>query len=353
MKVLITGGAGFIGSHLADALVSKGASVRAFDNLDPQIHENQSGPPDYMNPDVEFIRGDILDAEALENALDGVDVVVHYAAAVGVGQSMYEIAHYTRVNALGAATLLDILVKGKRKLKKLIVASSMSIYGEGLYVDSAGKPVSFTKRPALQLEKGDFAVRSPETGEELRAVATPETKPLAPPSIYAIGKRDHEEMFLSVGRAYDVPTVALRYFNAFGPRQALSNPYTGVTAIFGGRLLNGKPPVIYEDGTQSRDFIHVSDIVGATLTAIDNPAADYEVFNVGLGRGISIKEVAEVMIRELGIEGKVAPEITGQFRRGDIKHCFADTTKIRERIGFTPALTFEEGARELIKWMRT
>ena len=262
MNILVTGGAGFIGSHIVDALLEKGHSVRVFDNLDPQVHGETDSPPDYLSSNIEFIKGDVRDKEALRKALKDIDVVYHKAAAVGVGQSMYDIQHYVDVNCMGAAVLLDIIVNDKIKLKKMILASSMSIYGEGKYQCPKKGEVYPQLRTQEQFDSKDWDFTN-EDGDVLSALATDESKPLYPTSVYAISKRDQEEMFLSVGAAYDIPVVALRYFNVYGSRQALSNPYTGVAAIFSARVLNGNAPIVYEDGEQQRDFVHISDIVSS------------------------------------------------------------------------------------------
>jgi dTDP-L-rhamnose 4-epimerase len=350
-KILVTGGAGFIGSYLVDALVAKGRDVRVFDNLEAQVHGAGRQVPEYLNPRAELIIGDVRDRSALKGALEGVDVVFHYAAAVGVGQSMYEIRRYVEANTLGGATLLDILANERPAVRKLIVASSMSIYGEGKY--ECGKcGVAYPQlRGDDQLRERKWEMLCPSCGREMQPLPTDEGKPLFPTSIYAVTKRDHEEMFLCFGRAYGIPTVALRLFNVYGPRQALSNPYTGVAAIFSSRLLNGQPPVIYEDGQQSRDFVHVDDVVRASLLAMERDEADYEVFNVGTGRSVTILEIARMLIDSLA-DGKIEPQIVGEYRRGDIRHCFADIGKIRDRLGFAPQVRFEEGVSDLTGWVR-
>jgi dTDP-L-rhamnose 4-epimerase len=350
-SVLVTGGAGFIGSYLVDALVREGYGVRVFDSLEPQVHGAGGKAPEFLNPQAELVVGDVRDRPALQQALEGIDVVFHCAAAVGVGQSMYEIYRYVEANTLGGATLLDILANERHGVRKLVVASSMSIYGEGKYeCEKCG--VGYPRlRPEEQLRERQWEVLCPVCGGVMRPLPTDEEKPLYPTSIYAVTKRDHEEMFLCFGRAYNVPTVALRFFNVYGPRQALSNPYTGVAAIFSSRLLNGQPPVIYEDGLQSRDFVHVKDIVQASLLAMESEKADYQVFNVGTGRPLSVLEVAKVLIDHLA-EGRIQPEIVGQYRKGDIRHCFADIGRITEVLGFSPQVTFEEGVADLISWVR-
>lgn len=350
-RVLVTGGAGFIGSHLVDGLVEKGHRVRVFDSLEPQVHGRQRAVPEYLNAGVELIIGDVRDRSALAKALDGIEIVFHYAAAVGVGQSMYEIQRYTEANTLGGANLLDILANEEHSVRKLVVASSMSVYGEGQYeCEQCG--VTYPQlRSDEQLQRREWEMYCPHCGSETQPLPTEESKPLFPTSIYAVTKRDHEEMFLCFGRAYEIPTVALRFFNVYGTRQALSNPYTGVAAIFSARVLNNQPPVLYEDGLQSRDFIHVRDVVRASILAMERKEADYEVFNVGTGQPQTILQIAQVLIDMLaGIP--MEPEIAGRYRRGDIRHCFADVRKIKDRLDFVPQVSFEDGISDLADWVR-
>jgi len=348
-RVLITGGAGFVGSHLADALAARGDEVILFDNLEPQVHGEAPTRPAYLDPKHTLEVGDIRNPDALSPLLSNVDVVFHLAAMVGVGQSMYQVRRYTDVNAMGMATLLEVLTANRDRVRKLIVASSMSIYGEGAYTCANHGRVAPRLRPAEQLRAGGWEVRCPRCQTELQPVPTDEDKPLYPTSIYAINKRDHEEMALAFGHAYALPSVALRFFNIYGSRQALSNPYTGVAAIFSGRMLDSQPPLIYEDGRQMRDFIHVSDIVRACCLAMDSPAADYQVLNVGTGRPVSVLQVAEILASELGFGGQF--DVTHQFRAGDVRHCFGDITRIQDLLGFQPLRTFGDGVRELIEWV--
>ena len=344
--ILVTGGAGFIGSHLVDALIARGHRVRILDSLAPQVHV--TGKPEHMNPEAEFIRGDVCDAEVIDKALEGVDVVYHKAAEVGVGQSMYEIRKFVRANNLGTAVLLEELVKRRSQISKLIVASSMSIYGEGGYRNAKGEVVYPAIRPASQLIDRRWELSDPRTDEVLAPIGTDEHKPLVPTSIYAVTKQDQEQFCLVVGRAYGIPTVALRYFNVFGTRQALSNPYTGVCAIFASRLLNDQRPVIFEDGEQTRDFVHVSDIVQANLLALETDRADYQAVNVGTGRGTSVKQVMKMLAEGLG--KKIEPEITGRYREGDIRHCVADISRARALLGYEPKVSIEQGIPELLEW---
>lgn len=349
-RILVTGGAGFIGSHIVDALLDKGHEVWVYDNLDPQVHGENAQKPDYLNPQARFIQGDVRDRAKLAQVMTDVDVLYHQAAAVGVGQSMYDILRYTEINTLGGATVLDILANEKHHIEKVIVASSMSIYGEGQYACAEHGVVYPKLRPTEQLAARDWEVRCPHCQAVVQPQPTSEDKPLFPTSVYAINKRDHEEMFLSVGRAYNIPTVALRYFNVYGTRQALSNPYTGVAAIFSGRLLNGNAPLIFEDGLQSRDFTHVSDIVQANLLALESSAADYEVFNVGTGRSLTVKDVAEALAEHLQVD--LPPTIVSKFREGDIRHCYADISKAQQLLGYAPKVRFEDGIEVLVDWVR-
>ena len=290
------------------------------------------------------------DPEAVRRALEGVDAVVHFAAAVGVGQSMYEIERYTSINAIGAAVVLEAVVERRDEIRKLLVASSMSIYGEGQYRNPRTGEGGLAPwlRPERQLAERQWDVLA-EDGTPLEPEPTAETKPLRPTSIYAIGKRDHEEMFLAVGAAYGIPAVALRFFNVYGERQALSNPYTGVAAIFSSRLLNDKPPVVFEDGEQTRDFIDVRDIARCCAVALDRDGADGRTLNVGTGRPTSVIEVARVIARGLGKE--IEPEIVHQYRAGDIRHCFADTRLARELLDFEAEVDFEDGMTDLLAWL--
>jgi dTDP-L-rhamnose 4-epimerase len=350
MRVLVTGGAGFIGSHLVDALLAGGHAVRVLESLEPQVHGRVEGAPPHLARAAELRVADVRDREAVRAALDGVEVVFHQAAAVGIGQSMYEIERYVSANAVGAAVLLEALVDHRRQLRRVVVASSMSLYGEGACRDAAGALVHPGLRPGAQLEGRRWDPED-EQGHPLVPVATPESAPLAPTSVYAVTKRDHEELFLTVGRAYEIPTVALRYFNVYGPRQALGNPYTGVVAIFSSRLLAGRAPLVFEDGGQSRDFVHVSDVVRANLLAMQADAAVGRVFNVGTGRATPVLEVAEALARALDLP--LAPEITGRFRAGDVRHCFADVSAITGALGFEARTSLEAGLRELLGWLRS
>ena len=349
MRVLITGGAGFIGSHLADRLLADGHEVRALDSLDRQVHPDGERP-DYLDGDVDLHVGDVRDRAAVRRALEGVDAVVHFAAAVGVGQSMYEIERYTSINAIGAAVVLEELLERRDAIQKLLVASSMSIYGEGQYRNPRTGEGGLAPglRPESQLAAQEWEVFAAD-GTALEPEPTAETKPLRPTSIYAIGKRDHEEMFLTVGAAYGLPAVALRFFNVYGERQALSNPYTGAAAIFSSRLLNDRAPLVFEDGNQTRDFIDVRDIARACANALEQTGADGRTLNIGTGRPTSISEVARVIAQGLGKQ--IDPEVVNQYRAGDIRHCYADTRLAAELLGFRAEIPFEAGMQELLEWL--
>lgn len=347
-RVLITGGAGFIGSHLADELLREGHRVRVLDNLTPQVHGEGQQRPEYLDREVELIVGDVRDPKALRRALSEIDAVYHLAAMVGVGQSMYEVQRYTEANNLGTAVLLQALIE--RPVERLVVASSMSVYGEGLYRGPGGEQVVAPERPLAQLKTKQWEVSS-EAGAELEPVPTPETKPPSLSSIYALSKFDQERMCLLIGRAYDMPTVALRFFNVYGPRQALSNPYTGVLAIFASRLLNDNAPLIFEDGRQRRDFVSVYDVARACRLALTAPeAAAGAAINVGAGRPYTIREIADRVASVLG-KSHIEPEITSSYRVGDIRHCFPDLTLAHRLLGYEPHVSLEEGLVEFATWL--
>lgn len=349
LRILVTGGAGFVGSHLVDKLVEKGHQVRILDSLVEQVHGGRI--PDYLNKNAEFIKADVADAESVGKALDGIDAVYHQAAAVGVVQSMYEIPRFVEANDYGTAVLLDEIVKRRDKIRKLVVASSMSIYGESAYFCEHCREEFYPQlRSNEQLAAHIWEFACEKCGNLLKAIGTREDKPLFPTTVYAVNKWAQEQYCLTVGRAYKIPTVALRYFNIQGTRQSLSNPYTGICAIFSARLLNNERPLIFEDGLQTRDFVHVSDIVQANLLALETDKADYEAINVGTGRAFTVREIAETLAKGLGKE--IAPEISEKYREGDIRHCSADITKARNLLGYEPKVKLEEGLRELLDWVR-
>jgi dTDP-L-rhamnose 4-epimerase len=348
-RILITGGAGFIGSHLTDRLLEQGYRVRILDMLAPQVHGKSLRPPTYLSLEAEFMRGDIRDPDAAEKALKGVNAVFHFAATVGVGQSMYQIRHYSDVNAIGTAVLLEALAH--HPVERLVVASSMSIYGEGLYKTSNGETVETAARSLSQLKSRQWDLYGDDQ-EKLLPIATPETKVPSLPSVYALSKYYQERLCMNVAPTYGISCIGLRFFNVFGSRQSLSNPYTGVIAIFASRLLNNLSPLIHEDGLQRRDFVYVKDLVQACELALSVPEADGHVFNVGSGRGLTILEVAEKLAKALS-RSEIEPQITGKYRVGDIRNCFADISKAREILGYKPVFGLERGFAELVEWLST
>jgi dTDP-L-rhamnose 4-epimerase len=345
-RVLITGGGGFIGSHVADELTSHDYRVRILDDLVGQVHAD-GGWPDYLSAATETVQGDVRDPDALRSALRGVDAVVHLAALVGVGQSMYRVQDYVGVNELGTAALLQTLID--RPVERLIVASSMSIYGEGLYRSRSGALVQDAVRRPEDIRRGLWDPIDAE-GAPLQPLPTPEDKRPSLASIYALSKYSQERMCLLMGEAYAIPTVALRFFNVFGARQALSNPYTGVLAIFAARLLNRRPPVIFEDGAQRRDLVDVRDVARACRLALEQPRAAGHAINIGSGESRSIVEVADRLAGVLGCEG-IRPKIEGRYRTGDVRHCFADLALARDLLGFSPEIGFDAGLVDLAEWL--
>ncbi len=347
-QILITGGAGFVGSHLADGLLREGHRVRVLDNLTPQVHGGLL--PEYLSQDVELLRGDICDEGLLRRALSGVDAVFHFAAAVGVGQSMYEISRYMMTNTLGTASLLQAMLDNKANVSKLVVASSMSVYGEGEYsCAGCGITVAPPVRRIDQLRAGTWDVKCPTCGGDLVPQPTREEKPSELTSVYALSKRDQEELCMIYGRTYGLPVVALRFFNIYGTRQALSNRYTGVAAIFASRLLNQQPPLIFEDGQQQRDFVSIHDIVQANLLALAYQGKEPLVCNIGSGQPITISQVAQFLGGALGTS--IQPSVTRKFRAGDIRHCYADISRARSILGYEPKVSHLDGFAELAQWL--
>jgi dTDP-L-rhamnose 4-epimerase len=344
---LVTGGAGFIGSHVVDGLREQGADIRVVDNLDPQAHGEDAALPEHLK-DVEFIRGDVSEPDVWSQALDGVTHVIHFAAAVGLAQSMYEVEYYCRANVMGTAHLLQNIGAGRHSIRKLLVASSMSIYGEGLYECGNCGFQGTNLRRTEDLDAERWEMLCPRCNSPMRPIPTPEDKPLQPSFVYSINKRDQEELCLAVGRAFEVPTVALRFFSVYGPRQSLSNPYTGVAAIFASRLLAGAPPLIFEDGRQTRDFIHVRDIVDACLESLWNDEVGDVALNIGTGKPIEIGELAGLLKKEL--DGP-DPEILSNYRHGDIRHCYPDITAAKDVLGWEPRISIEEGIADLVEWV--
>ncbi len=345
----MTGGAGFIGQHLSKRLVRLGNEVRILDSLDPQVHGDPSAVrrATKTEPGREMIVGDVRSPADVKRAIEGVDVIFHEAAAVGVGQSMYQIRRYVDVNCMGTANILDILVNEEHDVKKLVVASSNTVYGEGRYTCPRCGRVSPGMRPLEQLEKRDWELYCPRCGSRVEPAPTDEEKPLSPTSVYAATKMEQEQLALQVGKAYGLPVVVLRYFNVLGPGQSLKNPYTGICAIFSSRIRSGRPPIIYEDGLQTRDLVSVHDVVQANVLAMETRAMDMEVFNVGTGRPTTILYVAEKLIQLH--RSPLRPEVSGRFRKGDIRHCYADISKIA-RHGYSPSYTSEKAIEEFYAW---
>jgi dTDP-L-rhamnose 4-epimerase len=348
--ILVTGGAGFIGSHLVDALIELGYRVRAFDNLEPQAHGLNPEKPNYVNPEAEFIEGDVRDMNRLEKAMADVDVIFHEASAVGSGQSLFEISKYVAVNSLGTANLLQILIDKKIKIKKLIVASSMSVYGEGKYLCNRCGVVYPPLRSVHQMKLGLWEMECPNCSANVAPLPIDEEKPLAPTTIYGITKRDQEDLIMTVAKAFDIPAICLRYFTVYGSRQSLSNPYAGIFAIFVSRILDGESPPIFEDGLEMRDFVHVKDVVKANILALESNI-NYGIFNVGTGHPTSILRLADMLIEKL--DSKVNPVLSGKFRPGEVRHGFADISRIANKLGFQPIVKIEEGISDQIHWLRS
>jgi len=344
---LVTGGAGFIGRHVCDELLKAGYGVRVLDALIEQVH-GPDAAVQARSADVEFIDGDIRDPETVRRAIAGVAGVFHLAAEVGVGQSMYEITRYVGTNDLGTAVLIQELID--QPVERVVVASSMSVYGEGLYVDRAAVPQLGVRRQAARLKSGLWDPVDTD-GNPLTPVPTDETKTVDLASIYALTKYVQERSILIYGEAYGVDTVALRLFNVFGPGQALSNPYTGVLANFGARILNGHRPLIFEDGQQRRDFVHVRDVARAFRLAMEAPRAGGQVINIGSGRPYAIERVATLLAEAMGVS-TITPQILQKARAGDVRHCFADPAKARELLGFAPNHSLEESIGEIAAWIR-
>ena len=349
-RVLITGGAGFIGCHLVSALLQRGYPVRVLDSMIDQVHgaaKHGAAKRNPLPPDVELVRADVRDGDRVSAALDGVDSVVHLAAEVGVGQSMYAIDRYVSVNDGGTAVLFQALID--KPVRRVVVASSMSVYGEGLYRTEGGQLVDDVLRTPRASGAG-WDPPGPD-GAPLIPVATPETKRINLASVYAMTKYAQERLTLTVAPAYGMEGVALRLFNAYGPGQALSNPYTGVLAIFASRLLNRERPLVFEDGEQRRDFVHVQDVARAFVLALETPAAAGRVFNIGSGQDVSINQVGQAIADAMGAPD-LTPELMNKARVGDIRHCFADISLARDVLGFRPRRTFEDSLGELAEWVR-
>lgn len=355
-KILITGGAGFIGSNLCLSLLKKGYEITVLDNLSPQIHSADplSGSPLYQSiiGKVNFIKGTVTSEEDLKKAIGENEIIVHLAAETGTGQSMYQIEKYVDVNIRGTAILLDLLANNKHKVKRFVVASSRAIYGEGKYFSQDLKTYVYPEgRQAADMEKGEFEVKYPNTSTPLELVATDETAAIHPSSVYGITKQNQEQLTMTVCESIGIEGVAFRYQNVYGPGQSLSNPYTGILSIFSSLIRNGKGINIFEDGDESRDFVFIDDVINATILGIEHPAAANQVFNVGTGVATRVIDIANMLIENYKIQ--VPVEISGKFRIGDIRHCYADLTKIRSKLGFEPTVMFNEGLKKFCDWVST
>jgi dTDP-L-rhamnose 4-epimerase len=349
--VLVTGGAGFIGSHVVDELLSHGLRVRVYDSLEPQVHGDSGKPPAYLNPAAEFVRGDVRDREALEGALKGVDRIIHLAASVSSAQSMYQIEKYIDVNVRGTSTLLDLVSARAKDIQSLVVASSCTVYGEGAYACAQCGGFAPGMRDLERLARREWEQPCPRCGEPSRPVPTSEERQLQPATVYGLSKRAQEELCLIFGRIYGVRTLGLRYFGVYGPRQSLSNPYTGAVVNFLTRIVNGRAPLVFEDGRQSRDFIHVRDVARATALAVTSTGAPSGAYNVGTGSMTTVLEVIRALYHAFGQEPQ--SEVLHQWRAGDIRHCIADMTRTRRELGFEPSLSLEQGVRDVVEWSAT
>jgi len=351
MKVLVTGGAGFIGSYTIDLLVEKGYDIKILDNFEPQVHHNKR--PEYLNDSAELIFGDINDKNLWRKALSDVDAVIHLAAMVGIGQSMYQPVHYLSTNTIGTANMFEVILEDKeikKQIQNVIVASSKSIYGEGTYTCKNHGILYPNPRSEKQLLENDWEIHCSKCGDYIKPCGITEEKPVQNLSIYALSKYDTERIAIDFGNTIGLPVTAFRYFNVYGPRQSLSNPYTGVAAIFLSRIKNNNPPIIFEDGNQTRDFIYVEDIANANLLALEK-FDGVNVFNIGTGEPISILEIAKLLIELTNSE--IEPTISQKFRAGDNRHDFADITKAKENLGFKPEWKTKDGFKKLVEWSET
>jgi len=346
-KVLVTGGCGFIGSHTVDLLIGKGYEVTILDNLEPQVHRGKV--PIYLNKNAKLIKGDVRDRELILTLVREADAIIHLAAVVGVWQSMYQLNKYLDYNTRGTATLLDVLVNEENDVKKLVVASSIAVYGEGKYHCEKCNETKYSgPRNEEQLKNRVWDPPCPDCGTFLKSLPTDESKPLMPTSIYAMSKRHQEEMCLLIGKTYGIPTVVLRYSNVYGPRQTIFNPYTGAAAIFASRILNNKPPYLFEDGNQLRDYIHVKDVANVNAQVLKSSSVDYQAINIGVGQATSIRRLAELLIEIYRV--KLEPHISQRYRRGDVRHCYPDIGKAQRLLNYKPSVSIEQGLRELAQW---
>ena len=350
-RVLITGGAGFIGSNLSLKLIKKGCEITVLDNLSEQIHGDDSDLLTSIEGKVNFIKGDVRNIEDWEKALVNQDVVVHLAAETGTGQSMYEVQKYVDVNINGTGIFLDYLVNREHSVKKVIIASSRAIYGEGKYQCETHGFQYPDERLEENLAKGEFEPKCSICNQNLTLLATDETSTIHPSSVYGITKQNQEQMVLNVCKSIGVDAVAYRYQNVYGPGQSLKNPYTGILSIFSTQIKNGNDINICEDGLESRDFVFIDDVVDATIAGIENDEVTSEVFNVGSGVCTSVIEVAEALKRLYNSDVNI--NISGNFRLGDIRHNYADLTKIKDKLKFTPNFTFQQGVEKFAEWVNT
>ncbi|MBD3227725.1 MAG: SDR family NAD(P)-dependent oxidoreductase, partial [Candidatus Lokiarchaeota archaeon] len=350
-KILVIGGAGFIGSHLVDKLLELNFEVKVLDNLTPQVHGLSSKKPNYLNKRAEFILGDIRDPDSIKKSLENVDIIFNLASAVSVSQSMYQIQKYIDINTRGTANLLDVIVNTENSVKKVILSSSVTIYGEGAYYCQKEKTKVFPKgRSIIDLKNHNWDPFCPSCGSILKSIPTNEDKPLDSQSIYALSKKHQEELTLLIGKTYGIPAVSLRFFNVYGPRQSISNPYAGVCQIFTVRLLNNNPPIIFEDGRQTRDFIDVRDVVDSLILSMKSSHADYNSYNVGSGKPTTVLDIANQLIKILN--SKLKPEITNKYRKGDIRNCYADISKIKRDLNFKPEIKLHDGLEKLVDWIK-
>ncbi|MCB9757567.1 MAG: NAD-dependent epimerase/dehydratase family protein [Candidatus Omnitrophica bacterium] len=347
MKILITGGAGFIGTHTTRALLKQGHQVRLFDNLDPQIHGPNASFPDWQGK-VECQRGDILNSDELEKALEGIDVVYHLASLTGVGQSMYEIRHYADTNINGTANLVEVIAKKKQRISRLVLSSSRAVYGEGAALCERCGLVHPQDRKRSNLDKGIFHVFCPSCNMNVKPIATGEGFSCSPVSIYGWSKLQQEEIFRFATKYFNLPVVMLRYFNVYGAGQALNNPYTGVVSIFYARLKNNNPVSLYEKGLPLRDFINIADIVDANLLALDQELLVDNIFNIGSGEILTVCDLVNALGKVMGITPQILDQ--GEFREGDIFSCFADLEKSKRILGFNPKVSLQQGLEEFVKW---
>ncbi|KIL43556.1 epimerase [Jeotgalibacillus alimentarius] len=354
MRILITGGAGFIGSSLSMKLLEKGYRVRVIDNLSPQIHGDDPQKSELfqrIKNRVEFIFGDVRNKEDLQLAVKDVDVVVHLAAETGTGQSMYEVEKYIDVNINGTVNLLNVIAENQHQVKKIVVASSRAIYGEGKYVCEEHGEVFPDSRSDEDLAKGDFSAKCPKCSRDVTVLATSEDSRINPLSIYGFTKFGQENLVMLTGKSLSIPAVALRYQNVYGPGQSLKNPYTGILSIFSTRIKNGNNLMIFEDGEESRDFVYIDDVTEATVKAIEREEANHQVFNVGTGRAVSVTEVARALLHHYGSD--VTYQVSGHYRLGDIRHNFADLNKVTGALSFTPSYSFNEGIKKFTEWVNS